>query len=219
MPAAGKRPPAAGAKPPKRKERGTCPENSRGVRPNLRQTRAEGANRGRRKLARRRWRPPGSPSPAASRRARSSPQLAYGPSCSTSVAVSRKTRLRSRPLKTPRGHRAAPGLPSGPFPYTKEALPRISRAGAARPRAAPVRYREASPESGESRERAPDELARPTHVLDSPPAPSEGPGAPARPTFSNGPAGRELRSHPRSLRRRTSTGRGPTTSRRSSATA
>ena len=82
-----------------------------------------------------------------------------------------------------------------------------------------VRYQEASPESGESRERAPDELARPTHVLDSPPAPSEGPGAPARPTFSNGPAGREPRSHPRSLRRRTSTGRGPTTSRRSSATA
>ena len=84
--------------------------------------------------ARRRWRPPGSPSPAASRRARSSPPRASGPSCSTSVAAFvLKTRLLSRPLKTARGHRAAPGLPSGPFPGPREALPRIWGAGAAPP--------------------------------------------------------------------------------------
>jgi hypothetical protein len=122
---------------PRSMGRGTCPENSRGVRIVGGFAKSQTQARGGAPIgigARRRWRPPGSPSPAASRRARSSPPRASGPSCSTSVAAFvLKTRLRSRPLKTPRGHRAAPGLPSGPFPGPREALPRIWGAGAAPP--------------------------------------------------------------------------------------
>ncbi len=121
------------ARPPKHKKEGTCPEKHRGVRLKS-QTDTSWAPNRQEWSSPRPWRPPGSPpSPVASRRARSSPPPACGPSCSTSVAQSHKTRLRSRPLKTPRGHRAAPGLPSGPAPGPREALPRIWGAGAAPP--------------------------------------------------------------------------------------
>ena len=95
--------------------RGTCPEKSRGVRLKS-QTDTSWAPNRQEWSSPRPWRPPGSPSPAASRRARSSPPLACAPSCSTSVAAFVKTRLPSAPFISAPGHRAAPGLPSGPFP-------------------------------------------------------------------------------------------------------
>ena len=95
-----------------------------------------------------------------------------------------------RPRGCPRGPPHAPTRPS----------PEFGVPGQPPRQAASVRYRKPSPESGESRERAPDELARPTHFRMIPRAPEHS-------------INFEFR------RRRTSTGRGPTTSRRSSATA
>ena len=133
--------------------------------------------------ARRRWRPPGSPSPAASRRARSSPPRASGPSCSTSVAAFvLKTRLRSRPLKPP-GAPRGPGAALGAFPRTPGGPPPNLGCRGSPAAKTHVRYQEASPESGESRERAPDELARPTHCYMNPRAPNEGRAPPPDPLF------------------------------------
>ena len=118
--------------------RGTCPENSRGIA-------AKSQTRGRQARA--------AICVLAEPMAAAGQPLACGEPPSSEAAAlrlralvqhvrrqSHKTRLRSCPLKTPRGHRAAPGLPSGPFPYTKEALPRIWGAGAAPPprRACPI---------------------------------------------------------------------------------
>ena len=114
---------------PRSMGRGTCPENSRGVR-KISDRRAPSSCE-QKACSPRPWRPPGSPSPAASRRARSSPPRAYGHSCSTSVAAFGKTRLPSPPFPARPGQPPAPGLPSGPAPCTNEALPRIWGAGAA----------------------------------------------------------------------------------------
>ena len=160
----------------------------------------------------------GQPLRTASRRTRSPPPRASGPSCSTSVAAFvLKTRLRSRPLKTPRGHRAAPGRLQG-LSQDPRRPSRIWVQG--QPRRQDTRPISGSfSESGESRERAPDELARPTHSCE-PRAPARARSPPPDPLFQTPPpSGREPRSHPRSLRRRTCTDRGPTTSRRCSATA
>jgi len=109
--------------------RGTCPENSRGIA-------AKSQTRGRQARA--------AICVLAEPMAAAGQPLACGEPPSSVIAATRlralvqhvrrqshKTRLRSCPLKTPRGHRAAPGLPSGPAPCTNEALPRIWGAGAA----------------------------------------------------------------------------------------
>ena len=141
--------------------------------------------RGKRPSPRRSWRPPGSPSPAASRRARSSPPRASGPSCSTSVAAFvLKTRLRSRPLKTPRGHRAAPGLPSGPAPDGRPP-PTLGCRGSPAAKTH-VRYQEASP-GVEKAGNAPPMSSPGPHTLPEPPRPGTRARAlPPDPLFQTG---------------------------------
>ena len=180
--------------------RGTCPENSRGVRLKSQDTSSwrrgkqakpsRGAHGGRRaaprlrRAAEFRGRRPAPPGPRAARPSPRSTKHDFP------LSLFPRARGSPRPRGCPRGPPHAPTRPS----------PEFGVPGQPPRQAASVRYRKPSPESGESRERAPSTLSRPTHSYMNPFAPEHSL------TF-------EFR------RRRTSTGRGPTTSRRSSATA
>ena len=224
VPAAWKRPPALRAPSNKHRKGGTCPEKHRGtriggVRHKSQWRRApigksprRGAHGGRRAAPR-------------LRRAAELGHRRHSPARPRAARPSQRSSKHDFPLlllSPPRGTARPRGCPRGLSHSQERPSPESGVQGQPAPHTR-VRYREASPESGECRERAPDELARPTHVLGSPPRPpARARALPPDPLFQTpplGPAGREPRSHPRSLRRRTSTGRGPTTSRRSSATA
>ena len=162
---------------------------------------------------RRSWRPPGSP------RLRRAAELGHrrrasGPSCSTSVAAFvLKTRLRSRPLKTPRGHRAAPGCPRGLSQDPGGPSPNLGAGGGPAKTPSDIGRFSGKWRKPGTRPRR----ARPAHtLLYEPPRPGTRARSPPPDPLFQTP---RTPIHPRSLRRRTCIGRGPTTSRRCSATA
>ena len=204
---------------PRSMGRGTCPEGSRGVRKisdklgrRARQSALALADDGGRRaaprlrraaeLGHRRHAPPG---PRAARPSqRSSSKHDFAP------ALLKPPGGTARPRGCPRGLSQDPGRPSPEFgvqgqPRRQDTRP-ISGGFSGKWRKPGTRPRR----------------ARPAHtLLYEPPRPGTRARAlPPDPLFQTPPpSGREPRSHPRSLRRRTSTGRGPTTSRRCSATA